>query len=354
MQSADTGIRMDQTLVVQTPARENNYDQRLQNFVEELNRINHVKSATVSSAVPGKPVGYVMANKRADDPEKRSRLIEMMRVDENFIPTYGLELIKGRNFSKSHPSDKQQSIILNEAGVKFFGFKSNEEAVTGSINLEGHNDQRFPVIGVIKNYHHLSLKENYLPAGLMMYSPWNWIQNRYISISINTGNLHQAMAIIEDKFKTAFPSSSFDAYFLNDYFNRQYNADKQYGRMVMFFAWLALVIVCMGILGLSSFILLRRTKEIGIRKIIGADVSQLLVMLNARFIKTLSIAFLAGIPVAWFAMQGWLQNFANRTTISWWVFAAAAGITLLVSILTVSLQSYKVVSGKMVKALRSE
>jgi putative ABC transport system permease protein len=187
-----------------------------------------------------------------------------------------------------------------------------------------------------------------------MYSPWNWIQNRYISISINTGNLHNAMAAIENKFKSAFPSSSFDAYFLNDYFNRQYNADKQYGRMVMFFAWLALAIVCLCILGLSSFILLKRTKEIGIRKIIGADVSQLLVMLNRRFIKTLAIAFLAGMPVAWFAMHEWLQNFANRTTISWWVFAAAAIITFFVSVLTVSLQSYKVVTGKMVEALRSE
>jgi len=354
MQSADTGIAMEQTLVIQTPAKEENFDQRLTNFVEELNRINDVKGATVTSAIPGKPIGYVMANKRADDPEKRSRLVEMMRVDENFIPTYKLELVKGRNFSKVFPSDKNQSVILNEAAVSFFGFKTIDEALNGAINLEGHDDQRFPVIGVIKNYHHLSLKENFLPAGFIMYNPWNWIQSRYISIKLNTTKLPVAMEEIERKFKSAFPSSSFDAYFLNDYFNRQYQADKNYGQMVMYFAWLALLIVCLGIFGLSSFILLKRTREIGIRKIVGAGMPALLMMLNKRFLQTLAISFILGIPVSWYAMNQWMQNFANRTSLSWWIFAVAGMVVLMVSVLTVTLQSYKVITGKMVMALHNE
>jgi putative ABC transport system permease protein len=299
-------------------------------------------------------VGYVMANSRADDPWKVNKMFETFRVDYDFLPAYNLQLIEGRNFSRLYPTDQEDAVILTENAMHLFGFKNAAEAINGSIHLEGHKDKRFRVNGVVKDYHQLSLKEDYRPIVFMMYSPWNWINNHYVSVKLEANQAASFVSLAKKELKDFFPESSFDHFFLDDYFNRQYLQDIRYEQLVMFFSWLASFIVVLGIFSMSGFMLLKRKKEISIRKVNGAGTLQILQLLNQHFLKLLGIAFIAGLPVAWLGMHYWLQNFAYRTTVDFWILISTAFITLFVTVLTVTILSYKTAAQNPVHSLRCE
>jgi putative ABC transport system permease protein len=295
-----------------------------------------------------------MANRRAGDPDNTNKMCAMVRVDYDFLPAYKIGFISGRNFSKAYPTDKEESVIMTETAMRNFGFKNAKEAVNGFINLEGHKDRKFKIIGITNDYHQESLKENYRAIIFIVYNPWGWINNHYVSVKLHASGPGNAVAMVHDKFRQFFPQSSFDYFFLDDYYNRQYQQDVKYGQLIMFFSILALFIVCLGLIGLSSFMLLKRKKEIGIRKVIGAGIFDILGLLNIHFLKLVLLAFCIAAPVAWVSMHYWLQGFANRTSIGLTVFAIAIGITGFITILTVSMQSYKTASTKPVDSLRCD
>jgi len=355
MQSQDLGVTTAQTLVFQTPpGSDSTYDVKMLGLKDALKNIGGIRMVTQSSAVPGKMAGYGMANRRVGAPDNTNKMCETIRVDYDFLPAYGLQLLKGRNFSREYPLDKEECVILTENAMQLFGFNSVEEAMKGSVYLEGQNDKRFRIIGVTRDYHQQSLKETYRPIVFTVFNPWHWIDNHYVSLKLDGGTPAQIVEGVRRKFKDYFPESSFDYFFLNDYFNRQYQQDISYGRIILFFSILALCIVCLGIIGISGFMLLKRKKEIGIRKVSGAGTTQILQLLNMHFLKLVAIAFAVAVPVAWINMHHWLQNFASRVSIDPLVFLAAIAITSLVTILTVSLQSYKIASTRPADALRYE
>lgn len=354
MQSQDLGIATGQTVVFKTPAKTDTlYNERMKVFTEKLKQTSGVKEVALSSAIPGKMVGYVMANRRAGDPEKINRMCDMFRVDYDFLPAYNLQLIKGRNFSKDYSTDKETAVILTENAMNLFGFHDAEEAVNSSINLEGHEDKRFAVIGVVKDYHQLSLKESFRPVVFIMYNPWNWINNHFISVKTNRTASVAFVNTLQKEFNGFFPESSFDYFFLDDYFNKQYRQDIRYGQFVLVFSLLALFIVVLGIVSMSGFMLLKRKKEIGIRKVNGAGTLSILRLLNMHFVKLLALAFLVGIPVSVLAMYSWLQNFAYRTSMDVFIPVVAIGVILLVTVITVTIISYKAAMQNPVKVLRN-
>lgn len=354
MQGKDLGADVAQTLVFKTPAKTDNYEEKLEMITEKMKTIGGVKSVSRSSAVPGEMVDFFIANQRDNDPEKVSVLTEMFRVDYDFIDAYQLKIVKGRNFSKTFGADKDNSLILTQSAMKIFGFKNEEEAVGGFINLEGQGKKKYQVIGVLKDYHHLSLKENFRPVVFLMFSPWNLLDFQYVSVKVQGANAKAIAGMLEQEYKSVFPDSSFDSFFLDEFFNRQYKEDVTYGLIIMIFTWLTIFIVCLGILGIASLMLLRRTKEIAIRKISGAKPWQILKLINMEFIRWVGLAIVIGTPLSWWIMHNWLENFPYRTEVEWWIFVLAGLLTVLVTGITVSIQTVKSALENPVKSLRNE
>jgi putative ABC transport system permease protein len=355
MQSGDLGFSSAQTLILQTPPKTDSlYESKMLLLTQQLRTLKDVGMVSRSSAVPGKMAGYGMANRRVGDPDNTGRMCEMVRVDHDFLPAYGLHFIRGRNFSRSYALDSTDNVIITENAMHLFGFRKAEEAMQGAIHLEGHKDKQFRIIGVTSDYHQQSLKEDYRPIVFLVFNPWGWIDNHFISLRLDPTANHETVEHVQAVFSNLFPQSSFDFFFLDDYFNRQYRQDLQYGRLIMILSLLALFIVGLGIVGMTSFMLLRRKKEIGIRKVSGAGTIDILRLLNTHFLKMVGVAFILAIPVAWIGMHSWLQNFANRTAIGGLVFMAAAAISGAVTILTVSIRSYTIASKNPIESLRYE
>jgi putative ABC transport system permease protein len=355
MQSQDLGVVTAQTLVFKTPPKtDDRYEDKMRQLTGSLAGIGGVTRVTQSSAVPGKMAGYEMANRRVGDVEGVNKMFEMIHVDYNFLPAYGIQLLEGRNFDKTHPADKDENVIITETAMRLFGFRDAKEAVNGYVHLEGHDNKRFRVIGVTRDYHQQSLKENYRPIIFMIYNPWKWIDDHYVSIKLQAASVGQAIGMVRKEFKSTFPESSFDFFFLDDFYNRQYQREIQYGQMVLYFSILALFIVCLGLVGLSSFMLVKRKKEIGIRKVIGAGIMDILGILNMHFIRLILLAFCIAVPLAWLGMYYWLQDFAYRTSVGVGEFLAAAGITLFITVSTVSCLSLRAASANPVRSLRCD
>jgi len=354
MRSINLGVGIEQTLVLKTPGATDNYDARLEALIHNIKTFGGVKAVTASNTVPGRSEPFIMSNTRDNDPLKTTRLDDMIRVDWDFIPAYGLTILKGRNFSRNSPSDTAKAVILTENAMQLFGFKNADDAVDKYINLEGKGDERFQVIGVVQDFHQLSLKEGYRPIVFIMLNPWDALSMQFISVKLQGADAASIMAQTKQQFANIFPESSFDAFFLGDYFNAQYRDDIKSQTIVTVFTWLALIIVCLGIFGLSSFMLIKRTKEIAIRKIIGAGMPQILSLLNTDFMLCIIIAFVIAVPVSWLAMHAWLQNFTYRTTIQWWMFLLPPVITVAITVVTVSGIAFKTAAANPAKNLRVE
>lgn len=229
MRSMDLGLGIDQTFIFRTPAKTNQYNEKIETLLQTLKAFSFVKYVTASSTIPGKSDAFVMSNERDSDPEKATKLCDMIRIDPDFIPAYKLPLIKGRNFSRDRLMDKENAVILTQNAMHLLGFKNEEEAVNGAINLEGQGDKKFMVIGVVKDFHQLSAKESFRPIIFTMFNPWNALDNQFISVKINAASANSIATKTEQQFKSIFPGSSFDSFFLDDYFNAQYRSDIKYG-----------------------------------------------------------------------------------------------------------------------------
>lgn len=353
MKSQELGINISQTLAIEAPTRNEDYQNKLISFKNEVINLADVVAVTRSGSVPGKEVAKFLANKREYAPIADQRLYEMLKVDFDYLTTYGLELVAGRNFDKNRPSDSS-ALILNQSAVAQFGFESDEKAINERIILEGTQNQRNPIIGVVKNYHQQSLQKNYSPIILFMDSDYSWIPITYFSVKINTKDLQKIIAEINGKWDIFFPESSFDYFFLDDFFNQQYQADQQYGRTFASFSMLAIFIACMGLFGLTMFTTTNRTKEIGVRKVLGSSISGIVKMLNIELIKLILIASLLGSPVAYYLINLWLDSYAFKIDLQWWMFLNPILIVIALSLITISYLTIKAASANPVKSLKYE
>jgi len=322
-------------------------------FKNEVKELAGIEAVTRSSAVPGKEVAKFLANRREYSPVEDQRLFEMLIVDFDYIDTYGLEFIAGRNFDKNRSTDSI-ALVLNQSAVAQFGFDSDEAAIDERIILEVTQNKRNPIIGVIKDYHQQSLQKNYTPIILFMDPDYSWIPVTYFSVKLNTPDLYGKIASIRNKWNFFFPESSFDYFFLDDFFNRQYAADQQYGSTFATFSFLAIFIACMGLFGMTLFTTINRTKEIGVRKVMGASIFTIVKMLNFELIKVVLISSLIGIPFTFYLIDRWLDGYAFRIEINLWMFIAPIFIVLILSLITISYQTFKAAAFNPAKTLRYE
>ncbi len=348
MQSQKLGIDLNQTLIVNSPSvTDSTYQHKFQVFKQRLLQYPEVVSVSASTSVPGASpdwnAGGIRRLSQREDEQNQYRVI-MMNGD--FISSYGLTVIAGRGFSDDVPNERK-SLMLNESALDLMGFSNAEEAIHDRVLFWGDT---FNIIGVLKNYHQESLKKAYEPL-LFRYDP---SPGGYYSIKFNTSQVKQSLITFEDQWKNVFPGNPFIYSFLDDHYNRQYQADQQFGRVFGIFSALAIFIGCMGLFGLSSLAAIHRTKEIGVRKVMGASVSGIVTMMNREFITLVCIAVVLSIPVGWWLIDLWLSNFAYRVSISWITFAVPGAIVLFIALLTVSIHTLRAANSNPVNSLRHE
>ena len=269
-----------------------------------------------------------------------------LRTDADYLSVYGIKLIAGRNFTPQN-NDSIQEVIINERAIETFGWQSNESAIGKPFTI---GNQKGIIVGVTNNFNFASLEKNIEP--LAIYS----LDQRFsrITLKANVKNVSQIITFIEKTWNKHFPSVLFDFSFLDKQIDAQYQAEKRFSKIFLCFSILSLFIACLGLYGLIAYTISQKTKEIGIRKVLGAGVNGIATMLSQSFIKLILLAFLFAVPVAWIIMTKWLEGFAYRTTISWWMFATAGSLVILIALMTVSFQAIKAAIANPIKSLRTE
>ena len=347
IQNSKVGFNKDHVLVVENSGLTN---QQRETVKSEIAQLTGVKSASFGGYLP------VSDSSRSDTTfstetvmtETNGFNMQIWNVDYNYIPTMGMEIIQGRNFSREFGSDSL-AMILNEAAVKSTGFKDPIGKKLYSIFDPSSPAVGYTIIGVVKNFNFESLRNNVGPLSMVLgNNSWESIYR------FNTSDISGLIGNIENKYKTMASGMPFNYHFLDDSFDNMYRQEQRIGKVALTFSFLAIIIACLGLFGLATYIAEQRTKEIGIRKVLGASVSNIVTMLSTDFIKLVLISFVIATPIAWWFMNKWLQDFAFRIDLSWWIFAVTGIVALLIALFTLSFQAIKAAISNPVKSLRTE
>ena len=349
MRKQSLGINITQTLVVNRPVVgiDSTYSKKMAAFKNELSQNTAIKDVTVSTAIPGEPVGWNAGGiKLVGADENTQKQYRVIGVDYDYMKAFDLKLIAGRVFSKSFGGD-DSAVIFNRKAIEQLGFNQPEEALNKRIDFWG---RKYTIIGVTENFHQQSLQDAYEPLILRLIPD----VNGYLSVKTTGANAGKIINVVKAGWDKFFPGNTFDYFFLDEHFNDQYKADQRFGRVFGLFTGLAILVACMGLFGLASFTTLQRTKEIGIRKVLGASVSNILKLLYREFAMLLLIAFVIASPLAWLAISNWLQGYAFRINVHWMYFLLPFLAIVVIALITVSFQSIKAAMANPVNSLRSE
>lgn len=317
---------------------------------DELLRDTRVANVTISGY---KPAGWSDNNNALSYPEgQENRLTTSLeyKIDERYIPTFGIEMAAGRNFSSQFSTDSV-GMIMNESAVKAYGFKDNADAIGKRIirqNSDRGTNVPYTIVGVVKDFNFKSLHEAITPL-LMVLNPGSGLL-----IKTKTKDVAGLLATIKKRWQDFGPEDPIDYAFLDELYNQTYEAEQKTGTILNIFAILTILVACLGLFGLATYTAQQRAKEIGIRKVLGASVSQVTTMLSKEFVKLVVIACIIAFPLSYWAMNKWLQDFAYRITIVWWVFALAGFAAIIIAIVTISFQAIKAAVANPVKSLRTE
>lgn len=345
IQTKNLGFKKEQVLIIDgTGALQHN----VQSFKNEVLNMPGVNSATLSSFLPvsSSRNDISFSSSPVMDP-KTGLNMQRWTVDYDYIKTMGMEIVQGRNFSKEFGSDSLGTII-NETAAQILGI---DDPVGKKLYAydDVNNPITYEIIGIIKNFHFESLRQNIGPMCMMLGN------NPYTaSFKVSTSNIQDLVQNIESTWKSMAPGMPFSYRFMDDSFDEMYSSEQRVGKVAVSFAILTIIIACLGLFGLATYAAEQRIKEIGIRKVLGATITNIVNMLSKDFLKLVVIALLIASPIAWWAMKRWLQDFAYRIDINWWIFAAAGCIAIIIALVTVSFQAIKAARTNPVKNLRSE
>jgi len=347
MRTKKLGFQKEQMLVLSL--RDDDTQGRAETIKSELLTIDGVLGVCGSDMVPGEYEYGVITCYPESLSHGHGFKIENLAVDEDFLNTYSIDVVAGRGFSKEMTTDQYEAALINETAWRALGWK-NPIGKQISDYINPAKPKIRTVIGVVKDFHHKTLHEPIEPT-LIDYSP-NF--SRRLSLKLSAVNIMRIVKSVEQKWHEIAPNHPFDYFFLDNFYDNLYRNEVNLGRMFQLFTMLAILIGCLGLFGLVSFTAEQRTKEIGIRKILGASLYSIVHLMNKDFIKKILISNLFACPVAYYAMNKWLQNFAYRITIGWWVFIMAGMLALFIVLLTVSYQSIKAALANPAESLRYE
>ena len=353
MMKEKLGFSGNQTVFSYTPMTMNGHPEiptKLLTFKNEVLALPEISSFCVSSTVPGKTIVRSRENVAPQNAsEPYASVFNEISIDEKFAATYNIPLISGENLNE-HSNWQSDEVLINRSASKIMGFTNPMDAIGSSFAI-GQN--KYKVKGVLEDYHHESLHNQIKPTVYIQNLIWDKGVG-YYSFKLNTSNISETMRKVGAIWKKLYPKEEFLFYFSNKEFEAQYQSDVKFNQVLSYSAMLALVISCLGLLSLAMFNTKQRIKEIGVRKVNGARISEVILLLNRDFIKWVAISFVIAVPIAYFAMHKWLESFAYKTTLSWWIFALAGVLALGIALLTVSWHSWRAASRNPVEALRYE
>lgn len=345
----DPGFKIEQTVVMHAPgtnaAPPEAFSRNIEGFLNRLRDRTDVLGVATTTAVPGDEVLWAHWYIRREDYPGPFMSIKQVGIDEGFLPAFDVPILAGRNFIRDRAGDGE-GVILNRSAARLLGYETPASAVGRKVI---NRRRERPVIGVIEDYSQLSPKAPPIP---LVYLPAP--QRGFVIAKIRTDDWRDTLDRLEGQWRRSFPGIPFAYFFLDEFFNRHYRNDRRFGRIFALFSGLTIFIACLGLFSLASHNAVRRTKEIGIRKAVGASARDIYMMLSREFLRLAVIAGLFAVPLTYFRMRAWLENYTYRAGMAWWPFAAAWAAVVVIVLLTISRQSIKAALADPVDALRYE
>lgn len=359
MQHTSLGYNKDQVLVVKGPTiTDSTIGKRIAVFRARLSEDPAVSGLAPSSDIPGKQITERNFIRKGTDDKTHNFETFISEVNEDFFKTYGVELVAGRNLQYNtdtiNPFNFKgiAKIVVNERVVQALGYKSDAAALNQDVVFGyGPGPVQAKIVGIVRNYHQRSLKESYDP---MIYCYPHNDEWAYFSIRVSTEHLSKTLATISDTYKSIFPGNPCDYFFLNEYFDRQYQSDQRFGKVFGLFTVLAIFVACIGLLGLSSFMIRLRTKETGIRKVLGASVGSLVVLFAKDFVRLVGWASAIAVPLIYVGAHRWLRNYAFHIGMEWYILVLPSALLLVVALGVVGIQSVKTAFSNPIDSLKTE
>jgi putative ABC transport system permease protein len=352
MQNKDLGMNLDQLLVISGPDDlGENAKEKLVSFKNQLENFTFIKGSASSNVLPGRSYNFSAAGftPMVPRPEDRDQSYAMGIIDEKFLEVYEIEIKSGRSFNSNEAAQgwyASRKLMVNESAAEALGFDGAEEAAGQSIKW---GEDVYEIVGVVADYHHLSLKEEILPMILLPNEG-----QAYFSMIVDPMNLESSIETLEATFEEVFPGNPFEYYFMDEQFTSQYAEDQQLSKAFTAAGLLAILISCLGLFGLAAYAVEQRTKEIGIRKVLGASSPKVIRLIVSDFVILLVIAITIAFPLAWYGMETWQSDFPYQAGLSVWTFLAGAFVTILIALMTVGLQALKAAWANPVKSIRTE
>ena len=352
MQRQSLGVDINQTIVVKYPVSRQELNQRITNFTENLKLEPAIKSVSLAGSVPGMEVAYFASNHLQGDGQEKNRLYEMLTVDETFFETFGFELLAGRYFQKGF-GNELENLIINEACMSYLGFNKPGDAIGKRVMLEGESNP-VTIIGVMKNWHQRGLGNMYTPIMILINGRLRWVPPRFIVIKTAGNQYNAILDLIQKRWSSYFPEASFDYFFLDRFFDNQYKTDRRFGKIVGIFTGLAFFISILGLWALTAFTVSKKVKEVGVRKIFGAQTMEIFYLFSKEIVLLILVALVIATPASVLVMKNWLLNYAFRTNITLWIYIGGGLVTLTIAMITVGWQSWRAATRNPVEALRYE
>ena len=348
MKKRDTGIDMDQILVIKGP-RIGVTEAKYEAFTSGVKSIAGVESLGTSRSIPGAGYSFGTTARKEGLDESAEKRIDATWIDKGFMETYGMELIAGRDFSdvSTENNNGSDGALISETAVKTFDLGTPEEAINKKLLISGDTTI---IRGVIKDHNWRSLHKGYT-ASAFYFTPGT---TRFFSVRMNTQNTKSTLEGIEEEYNAAFPENPLEYYFLDDFFNRQYEQDQQFAKIFNAFAGFAIFAACLGLFGLASYTVVQKAKEIGIRKVLGAKSMQITMLFSKKYMLLILVANVLAVPIAYFGIKNWLQNFAFSIPISAELFLLPILVLAVIAVLTISIQTIKASMANPTKNLRNE
>lgn len=348
LRNMDLGVHTDHTIVINAPP-EKNANENFSVFKQKLLANSNIQSVSVSAVVPGELASEMSTTNGINLSEKitdHNYNFYLTEIDDDFIPLMEIELLAGSNFNKSSHMDKKE-VIVNEEALRLWGIRDVKNAIEKKLSFWG---SEWTIRGVLKNYHQESAKSPYVPI-IHMYSTYF---GSLASVKFNNDDPKKQVAQIKEVYASIFPSAPFSFFFMDDAFDKQYKEDEKFQKVFGVLTVFAILIACLGLFGLASFTVTKRKKEIGIRKVLGASVLNVLIILTQSFIKTVLISVLFGVPITYYLANNWLNNFAFRIELNWWLFIVPILLVLILVIFSVGVKTITTAIANPIKSLRTE
>ncbi len=355
MLSQPTGFDLEQTLIVKGPSiKDSTHRAHQEFFYHSIGQLPNVSSMAMMSSIPGDELHWGRGYNRLGDPNSTGANI--IAVDEHYFTLFNASFAAGNNFSDGG-LQQQHNIVINETAARLLGYQNPGDAINETVVWNESDGNHFPkkVIGVVKDFNQQSFRNNVGPIVFAMkkylVAPW---AGEYYAFKIPAGNVDGSIKDIQDVWKKTFADNPFDYFFLDDYFFNQYKSDQRFGRVFAAFSVLAMIIASLGLFGVSSYLILLRTKEIGVRKVLGSSSMGVVRLLTRDFMLWVFIAFVLACPIAGYLMNQWLQEFAFKIALSPWMFFGAGAVCMALALITVAWKSWGMANVNPAEALKYE